>query len=150
MERIRVIVSACLMGIACRYDGGQQAVPDLERLLRCCEAVPVCPEQLGGLSTPRIPAERRGEKVISASGQDITAAFSRGMEQTVRIARLYGARLALLKQRSPSCGSREIYDGSFSGHCVPGMGITAEALSAMGIEIYDETQLEDLIKRLEV
>ena len=138
----RVLVSACLLGAACRYDGCSQALSGLETLLARCEPVPVCPAQLGGLPTPRTPSERRCGRVVSREGADVTDAFVRGAQEALRLARLLDVKLALLKARSPSCGSREVYDGSFTGRTVPGMGVTAEALAAAGIAVYDENALD--------
>lgn len=143
----RMLISACLLGVECRYDGGSQALAELDALLERYELIPVCPEQLGGLPTPRTPAERQGDRVVNREGTDVTEAFSRGADQACHIARLYGARLALLKARSPSCGCGEIYDGSFSGRKIPGSGITAEKLTAMGIRVYTEAEVKALIKK---
>lgn len=145
----RVLVSACLLGAMCRYDAkcvSSEAV--------CREAcargwIPVCPEQLGGLCTPRPPAERQGEAVRTRDGGDVTEAYRRGAEQTLRLAKLYGARYAILKERSPSCGSGIIYDGTFSGTKIPGDGMTAQLLKAAGVEVFGESQLEELLARLE-
>ena len=148
-DRPCVLVSACLLGVDCRYDGASQRLKGLDALMRRSTLIPVCPEQLGGLPTPRVPSERRDDRVVNRIGDDVTAAFQRGAEQVCRLARLYGARLALLKARSPSCGSRMIYDGSFTGRIIPGEGVAAHALKMMGVECCDETQLEALIERLE-
>lgn len=144
MNRPRMLISACLLGVNCRYDGNSQTLPELSRLMERYELIPVCPEQLGGLPTPRTPSERRDGRVVARDGKDVTEAFSRGAFQVCRIARLYGAELALLKARSPSCGHGEIYDGSFTGHRVPGNGVTAEALAAMGVTLYDENDAATL------
>ena len=147
-DRPRILVSACLLGVACRYDGKGQAIPRLNELLAACEVIPVCPEQLGGLPTPRTPSERVGEKVLARNGTDVTCAFARGAAEALRLARLTGARLALLKARSPSCGSGEIYDGSFTGRTVPGNGVAAQALVDAGIEIFNEGQIDRLLSKL--
>ena len=147
-RRPRVLVSACLLGAACRYDGKSQALEGLQKLLERCEPIPLCPEQLGGLPTPRTPSERRGVRVVSRDGADVTAAFTRGAEEALLLAKLLDVKIALLKARSPSCGSREIYDGSFTGRTIPGQGVTAEALAASGIAIYDENALEDFLEAL--
>lgn len=146
--RPRVLVSLCLLGAACRYDGRDNGV-DLTALEARCELVPVCPEQLGGLPTPRPPAERRGDQVVTRDGRDVTAGFERGAAQAALLAERFGARYALLKARSPSCGVGGIYDGSFSGQTVPGMGVTAEALRRRGIRLYDERHIDDLLKELD-
>ena len=144
-----MLVSACLLGVACRYDGASKACPALAKLMDRVTLIPVCPEQLGGLPTPRVPSERRGDRVMAADGTDVTQAFLRGAVETSRLAKSLGARLALLKARSPSCGLGEIYDGSFTGRCVPGAGVTAEALVDIGIEVFNETEIDALIRRAE-
>lgn len=144
----RVLVSLCLLGAACRYDGRDNGI-DLAGLMGRAELIPICPEQLGGLPTPRASAERRGDDVVTREGGDVTAAFERGAAQVALLARRFGARYALLKARSPSCGVHEIYDGSFTGRRVPGMGVAAARLQAMGIGLYDEHHLDDLIKKLD-
>ncbi|MBQ6347638.1 MAG: DUF523 domain-containing protein [Clostridia bacterium] len=146
-SRPRMLISACLLGVECRYDGGGQVLPALDALMARYELIPVCPEQLGGLPTPRTPAERQGDRVVDREGRDVTEAFSLGAAQACHLARLYGARLALMKARSPSCGCGEIYDGSFSGRRIPGSGITAERLSAMGVAVYTEADAEALIQK---
>ncbi len=143
-----VLVSLCLMGIGCRYDGRDNGV-DLSGLEARCALIPVCPEQLGGLPTPRTPAERRGARVVNRDGGDVTAAFRLGAAQAALLAEQCHVKYALMKARSPSCGVREIYDGSFEGRLVPGMGVTVEALRGMGIEVYDEGQIDKLIRRID-
>ncbi len=98
----------------------------------------MCPEQLGGLCTPRPPAERTGSRVLTKDGEDLTAAFSRGAEETLRLAALFGCRLAILKSNSPSCGCGQIYDGSYSGRLVPGDGVTAARLTQNGVAVLTE------------
>lgn len=142
----RMLISACLMGVQCRYDGGSQALTALDALMERYELIPVCPEQLGGLSTPRTPAERQGDRVVDREGRDVTEAFCRGADQACHIARLYGARLALFKARSPSCGCGEIYDGSFSGHRIPGSGVTTDQLTGMGVVVFNEADVQALIQ----
>ena len=138
-----LLISKCLTGAACRYDGRDNRV-DLGDLGRHYTLIPVCPEQLGGLPTPRTPAERRGDRVVARDGRDVTDAFRLGARRTAALAAQCGARCALLKARSPSCGTREIHDGTFSGAVVPGMGLAAECLRDMGLALYDESQIEEL------
>lgn len=144
-----ILISACLIGNHCRYDGGGfDRYPDLARLVEEGKAVPVCPEQLGGLPTPRPPAELQGgdgkdvlagkARITREDGQDVTEAFLAGARETVEIARRYGATSAILKARSPSCGGKQVYDGSFSGALKPGQGLTAAMLEAEGLALYDE------------
>ena len=144
----RVLVSECLLGVNCRYDGGGKAIPELRELMALAELIPVCPEVLGGLPTPRTPSERRGGRVVARDGADVTAAFARGAGEALKLAELFGARIALLKERSPSCGSGTIYDGSFSGGLTPGDGVAAEMLKENGIIVYGESRARELIDEL--
>ena len=146
--RPRVLVSLCLLGVGCRYDGKGNQV-DLRTLMARAELIPVCPEQLGGLPTPRVPAERRGDRVVTRDGKDVTEAFEKGASQAVLLAEKFGVHWALMKARSPSCGSGMIYDGTFSGKLVPGMGVTALALFHAGIPVYDDEHIDDLIQRID-
>lgn len=140
----RLLISACLLGRRCKYDGGANTLPAgaLEALRERYELVPVCPETAGGLPIPREPSERRGAGVFSRSGADVTAAYARGAQIALRLARRFGCRKALLKERSPSCGAGSIYDGSFSHTEIPGDGVTAEALRAAGLSLYGESEVE--------
>ena len=132
-----IIVSACLAGYRCRYDG--KIVPDEEivALVKRGEAIPVCPEMMGGLPCPRVPAERTadGLHVVTREGGDVTDAFRTGAEETLRMARLYGCKQAILKAKSPSCGCGRIYDGTFSNTLRDGSGVTAELLIENGIAV---------------
>ena len=140
-----LLISACLLGVSCRYDGQSKAVPGLERLQARYQLIPICPEQLGGLPTPRPPAERIGERVLTREGRDVTAEYRRGAEEVLRLARRFGCKKALLKERSPSCGHGEIYDGSFSGTLIPGSGVAAQWLESHGLEIFGESRWEALL-----
>ena len=143
----KILVSACLLGICCRYDGRGNPNDAVLSLLNRDDItlIPVCPEQLGGLSTPRIPSERRGERVVNRAGEDVTSQFLRGAEEALRIAKLYGCQVAVLKERSPSCGCGRIYDGTFSGKLTDGDGVTAELLRREGIKVYGESQVTEMI-----
>lgn len=138
----RLLISACLLGVNCKYDGGNNALPPetLAALRQRFELVPVCPEQLGGLPTPRVPSERRDGRVVSREEADVTEAFRKGAEAALRIARENGCRRALLKTNSPSCGSGTIYDGSFSGRLIPGDGVAAELLKHEKFEVFGDVQ----------
>ena len=142
---MRILISACLLGARCRYDGASKPQPWIAALAERHTLVPVCPEQLGGLSTPRPPSERRGDRVVTRTGGDVTAQYRRGAEETLRLCRLLGCEAALLKERSPSCGSGEIYDGTFTGTLTEGDGVTAELLRAQGIPVYGESRAEGLL-----
>ena len=137
----KILVSACLLGVPCRYDGCSVPCEKALELVKTAQAVPVCPEILGGLPTPRVPAERVGDRVLNREGADVTEAYRRGAEQALYLCRLFGCKTAVLKSRSPSCGCREIYDGTFTGHRVPGMGMTAQLLSQAGVRVLTEEEL---------
>lgn len=134
----RILVSACLLGMPCRYDGKSVSCQAVLRQIGQAELVPVCPEILGGLPTPRTPAERRGDAVVTRDGRDVTAEYLRGAQEALRLARLFGCTRAILKSKSPSCGCGPIYDGSFSGRLIPGEGVAAQLLRENGIEVCDE------------
>ena len=141
-----ILVSACLLGVPCRYDGKSKAKAEVLALQRERVLIPVCPEVYGGLPTPRPPAERQGGAVRTRSGIDVTDQYRRGAEETLRLCRLLGCEAAVLKERSPSCGRGQIYDGTFSGTLTAGDGVTAELLTANGIPVYGESQIETLLK----
>jgi uncharacterized protein YbbK (DUF523 family) len=137
----KIICSACLLGINCRYDGKRKQNKKVIGLTKEEILIPVCPEQLGGLPTPREPAEQRGGKVFTKSGKDVTENFKRGAKEVLKLAGLFNVKEAILKQRSPSCGSGQIYDGTFSGKIIRGNGVTAGLLKRKGIKIISEEDL---------
>lgn len=141
----KLLVSACLLGENCKYNGGHNYTPTAEALRERFEVIPVCPEQLGGLSTPRVPSERAGDRVLTRDGRDVTEAFRLGAEKTLSIAQAEGAARAVLQVRSPSCGCGTIYDGTFSGTLVPGKGVTAQLLEQNGVKTYSSTQINELL-----
>jgi uncharacterized protein YbbK (DUF523 family) len=136
-----IIVSACLADVHCRYDGGGKPCEAVIRLVAEGKAIPVCPEQLGGLPTPRLPAEIVKNKVIRKDGVEVTAEFERGAREALLLARLVGAKTAILKARSPSCGCGKIYDGTFSGKPVDGNGVFAELCKQNGMEVKTEEDI---------
>ena len=142
MSKEPLLISACLLGVPCRYDGASKPCVALELLAERFVFVPVCPEQLGGLPTPRVPAERRGDSVMTRNGRDVTKNYQRGANEALRIARIVGCTKALLKAKSPSCGCGRIYDGTHSGTLTDGDGVTAELLKENGIEVYNETSMD--------
>ena len=144
--REKLLISACLLGRNCKYNGGNNYIPLTEALKERYELVPVCPECLGGLPIPHEPSERVGDRVLSKSGADVTAAFQRGAEKTLALALQHGVKKAVLKERSPSCGCGSIYDGTFTGTVVSGSGVAAELLLAHGVEIYGESRMEELLR----
>jgi uncharacterized protein YbbK (DUF523 family) len=133
------LVSACLAGVNCRYDGKDSLNEKVQELVNQGKAIPVCPEQLGGLSTPRISCERvslsGGRKVINKEGIDRTEEFQLGAERTLAIAKALGVTKAIMKSKSPSCGCGQIYDGTFSGTLIPGNGMAVELLLNNDIEV---------------
>lgn len=137
----KILISACLLGVDCRYDGANNRLPDevLSLLKKEYELVPVCPECYGGLTTPRTPSERLGDAVVSRDGADVTAQFERGARAALVLARLLDIKRTVLKENSPSCGCGTIYDGSFTGTLVSGDGVTAELLKKNGIEVIGES-----------
>ena len=143
----KLLISACLLGVGCRYDGCRIAKVDAAALSEKFDLVPICPEIYGGLPTPRTPSERIGDRVVMKDGTDVTENFVRGMEHTLDIAKACGARLALMKAKSPSCGKGDIYDGSFSGKLTEGNGYTVDALLKEGFSVYTEAELDKLLSR---
>ncbi len=139
-----LLISACLLGVECKYSGGSNALPEetIEKLRTRYRLIPVRPETAGGLPTPRDPSERLGERVVSCRGADVTAQFKKGAEAALTLARRYGCTTALMKEHSPSCGSGLIYDGSFSGKLVKGDGCAAELLKAAGVSVVGENVTE--------
>ena len=143
----KLLISACLLGERCRYDGASKPLPEeILTLLRTRYLLlPVCPERDGGLPIPRIPSERRGERVVNRAGEDVTAFYRRGAALALQAAREAGCTLALLKERSPSCGSGEIFDGSFTGKRIAGDGVAAELLKSAGLTVYGESEISKLL-----
>ena len=141
----KILVSACLLGINCRYDG--KSVPN-EKVIALREKyilIPVCPEIYGGLPTPRVPSERVGELVLMRDGSDVTENYRRGAEAAYELCVTLGIKTAVLKAKSPSCGKGEIYDGTHSGTLTAGDGVTAEYLTRMGIKVLTENEIEELL-----
>ena len=140
----KLLISACLLGVSCRYDGKSKPVPGIEKLMEKYELIPVCAEIFGGLPTPRVAAEICGEKVLTSDGRDVTAEYIKGAEEVLRLGELFGCKKALLKEKSPSCGSGIIHNGKFDGGLCEGFGKTAELLLKNGYEIYGESQIDEL------
>ena len=137
----KILISRCLAGYNCRYDGGGCLNENAAHLCEEYELIPVCPEEDGGLPTPRTPAEIRGGRVITRDGRDVTAEYERGAQAALAAAIENKVEFAVLKARSPSCGSGGIYDGSFTGALVPGDGVTAALLKKNGIRVITEEEL---------
>lgn len=145
---MNILVSRCLLGEPCRYDGKSKPVPAVEQLQAAGHTlIPVCPEVLGGLSTPRPPAECQPDaRVINRDGVDVTKEYQQGAKLVLELARQHGCTLAVLKAKSPSCGNRQIYDGTFSKTLIPGQGVAARLLTQAGIRVVDETELDQLLE----
>ena len=139
-----ILVSACLLGIGCRYDGKHKANEEVLRLREKYNLIPVCPEIFGGLPTPRVPSERVGERVMMRDGRDVTENYERGAREAYELCRIYGIKTAILKERSPSCGKGEIYDGSFSGALTARDGVAAERLMRIGVRVLGESEINIL------
>ncbi|GAF26348.1 uncharacterized conserved protein [Moorella thermoacetica Y72] len=148
----KILVSACLAGVRCKYSGGHNLVPAIAELVRQGKAVPVCPESLGGLTIPRPPAEIQGgdgydvlagrARVMDKEGRDVTAAFIQGARAALARAREVGPEIIVLKERSPSCGSKLIYDGNFSGATRPGPGVTTALIREYGYKVISEEEFK--------
>lgn len=143
-EKKTVLISACLLGLKTRYDGRSKEYEALAGLMEKYNLIPVCPEVMGGLPTPRVPSERVGERVIMRDGNDVTENYMRGATEVLKLARLYGADTAILTERSPACGSGKIYDGSFTGTLTDGFGVCAEYLIKNGVRVIGSLHLEEL------
>ena len=151
-SRPTILVSACLLGTCCNHEGRASLRPRVQRLSDSSRLVPICPEVVGGLTTPRSAAEIVGgdgagvlegsARVRNADGDDVTAAYLRGAAAAVELARATGATRAVLKARSPSCGAADVYDGTFTRTLQSGAGVTAAALRAAGIEVVSDEELE--------
>lgn len=141
---MNILVSACLLGAFCRYDGQEKVNEDVIRLMEHHTLIPVCPEQAGGMMTPRLPSERRGDRVVDREEHDVTAYYKKGAEEALKLARLYHCEYAVLKERSPSCGKGHIYDGTFTGTIIPGDGVTAALLTEHGIKVIGESRIRQV------
>ncbi len=136
-----LLISACLLGLPCRYDSQSKPHPKALELAQEFHLIPYCPECMGGLPTPRPPAEIRGDRVINAEGVDVTAEYRKGAEGALALCRLFHCKRAVLKAKSPSCGYGEIYDGAFQRKLIPGNGVTAALLEENGISILTENEI---------
>lgn len=142
---MNVIISACLLGMNCRYDGNGFQTDIYSKLKDKVNLIPVCSEQMGGLTTPRLPVEIKNSMAVNKSGEDCSEQFKKGAEEVLNIAKMYNCKIAILKSNSPSCGFNKIYDGTFSGKLIDGDGITSELLHRNGIKIFNEKNFEKIL-----
>ena len=145
----KLLISACLLGVASRYDGrsiAKLSSDDVARLASRYQLVPFCPEIYGGLPTPRLPSEIRDGGVYMVDGTDVTENYRRGAAEALRICRVLGIEKALLKEKSPSCGKGKIYDGTYSGTLTDGDGVCSALLTENGICVLGESEFEELLK----
>ena len=138
---MNILVSACLLGVACRYDGKSKPNEDIIMLTEKYNLIPFCPEITGGLPTPRHPSEIVGDRVLNHIGEDVTAQYKKGAEEALRIAKLYNCKYAILKEKSPSCGKGKIHNGKFDGGYTEGDGITTRLLEENGITVFGESNV---------
>ncbi|MCX5773658.1 MAG: DUF523 domain-containing protein [Fusobacteria bacterium] len=141
----KILCSACLLGISCRFDGKSKLNEKITALAHTHILIPICPEQLSGLPTPRPPSEILKKEVFNISGDNLSLSFEKGAEEVLKIAKLLNSKTAILKSRSPSCGKGEIYDGTFSSTVILGNGITAQKLLDNGILVYCEEEIGSLL-----
>lgn len=144
----KIIVSGCLFGYDCRYKGDNCKCDELLALADKHVLIPLCPEQLGGLKTPRDPSEIVGGKVLSSQGKDVTYEYKKGAEIALYIAKVNNADAVVLKANSPSCGKGIIYDGTFSGNKIEGNGIAADLFLKAGFPVFTENEIDDLTEFL--
>lgn len=141
---MNILVSACLLGVECRYSGDGLFNADVYKLKEKHNLIPVCPEQLGGLPTPRNPVEIKKGKVYDKNENEFTVQFQQGAEEVLKIAKLLDCSVAILKSNSPSCGYGKVYDGTFQGNLIQGNGITASKLKENGIQIFTEKNIDEI------
>ena len=155
----KILMSACLLGHKVRYDGKDclQAHTELQEWIKAGKVISICPEMAGGLPTPRSPAEIQNNKtaqevlcgqakIITVEGDDVTAEYLTGAQRALALAQEHNIHVAILKARSPSCGSKQVYDGSYSRSLVDGMGVTAALLLQNGIQVFDENEIDQALK----
>lgn len=141
----KILISACLVGEKTNYKGQSNYRPDVEKLKEKYELVLFCPEVEGGLPTPRIPNEIRKSQVYNKEGKNVTRQFEKGANKTLALCKYLGITKAVLKEKSPSCGTYFIYDGYFADVLISGMGVTARTLKEHGIDVYSEDEIDKLL-----
>lgn len=146
MSKPKLLISRCLCGENTKYNGGNNLIQQLDIIKNNFELIYICPEEMGGLTTPRNPSEIKNQKVLSSTGKDVTKEFISGAQQALSLAEQHQVQYALLKESSPSCGVHKIYDGTFSGRKIAGNGMTTQLLKKNGILVFSEKEIEELIK----
>ena len=141
----KILISACLVGDNCKYNGGNNLNPQIEALLEKYELIPFCPEVEGGLPIPRNPSEIKGDRVVMNNDKDVTREYELGARKALMLCLYLKIKIAVLKERSPSCGTHQIHDGSFSNKLIDGMGVTARLLKENGIKVYSEEEMSQLL-----
>lgn len=141
MTKEKILVSACLAGVNCKYNGKNNENQKIIELIKENDVILICPEQLGGLKTPRTPAEIQNKKVITKDNIDVTKEYQKGAEEVLKLAKQFNIKKAILKSKSPSCGKGKVYDGTFSNILIEGNGITTELLQKNGIEVISSDEL---------
>lgn len=144
----KILISACLVGENCKYNGQNNFIKEVEKLYGLCDLILICPESFGGLPTPRQPSEINNKRVINQKGRDVTSQFKYGASLALHIAKMNDVKYAVLKENSPSCGVHHIYDGTFSGKLTNGKGITTQVLEDNGIKVFTEHEIDLLIELL--
>ena len=141
----KILVSACMLGTACRYDGRSVPKDEVISLGEKYILIPFCPEIYGGLPTPRVPSEFINDRVVMKNGNDVTENYLKGANEALRICNQLGIKIAVLKEKSPSCGKGKIYDGTFSGTLTDGDGMTVRVLQENGIKVFGESEISSLL-----
>ncbi len=141
MTKEKILVSACLAGVDCKYNGKNNKNDKIIELIKTKDVILVCPEQLGGLKTPRTPAEIKEGKVITKDDIDVTKEYQKGAEEVLKLAKQFNIKKAILKSKSPSCGKNKIYDGTFTDTLIDGNGITTQLLKKHGIEVISQEEI---------
>lgn len=148
MSKPKLLISRCLCGENTKYNGGNNLIQQLDLIQKNFELIYICPEVMGGLTTPRNPSEIKDQKVFSSTGKDVTKEFVLGAQKALSLVKKHQVKYALLKESSPSCGVHKVYDGTFSGRKIEGSGMTTQLLKKNGILVFSEHEIEELLKNI--
>ena len=146
----KILISACLLGQKCRYDGKEKGIKELLKLTKYFDLIPVCPEVLGGLKIPRYPSEILNDRVINQKGVDVTENYNNGAYWVFSVAKQMNIKMAILKENSPSCGVHKVHNGKFDGGLIEGSGITTKKLLSIGVKVLNEEEALKMLEDLEV